>query len=298
MLDYHIHPDFSIDATGSVDEYCRKALELGLREICFTPHYETDPEREHLDGLVRVDGKLQPVTGGWLDVFFNTVEKAKENYGDRIGVKAGIEVDHIPERCDHVRRVISGYPFDFVLGAVHSLDHIAISSSSECGNFFCSCDVDTMFDKYFDLLYQAVDSGLYDAMAHFDIYRRFGYKYYAREDLEGLPSKAHRVIKKMADRKMAMEINTSGLRCGVKSIFPGPEVLRYAVACGVTEFTVGSDAHSINDLGRGIFRALGVLDKLDIENITVYTKRTKEKIPMSRGRVCQKPPYDKVFKTP
>ena len=42
--DYHVHPDYSIDASPvKIRDYCQKALELELREICFTTNVELDP---------------------------------------------------------------------------------------------------------------------------------------------------------------------------------------------------------------------------------------------------------------
>ena len=45
MTDYHVHSDYSQDAEGSIFDYCRRARELGLEEICLTPHFEIDPVR-------------------------------------------------------------------------------------------------------------------------------------------------------------------------------------------------------------------------------------------------------------
>ena len=43
LTDAHVHPDFSIDAKGTVTEYCDRALEIGLSEIIFATHVDTDP---------------------------------------------------------------------------------------------------------------------------------------------------------------------------------------------------------------------------------------------------------------
>ena len=43
LPDYHVHPDFSFDAKGTIDEFCETAIKKGLTEICFTTHYDTDP---------------------------------------------------------------------------------------------------------------------------------------------------------------------------------------------------------------------------------------------------------------
>ena len=56
LSDYHVHPDCSLDATGTIDQYCQRALEMGLEEICFTTHYDMDPVRRDEDPFMRIDG--------------------------------------------------------------------------------------------------------------------------------------------------------------------------------------------------------------------------------------------------
>src|SRR3972149_140557 len=63
LSDMHCHCDFSIDALGTIEEYCDAALERGLAEICFTTHYDANPRSE--DGkasFISVGGKRKPAT--------------------------------------------------------------------------------------------------------------------------------------------------------------------------------------------------------------------------------------------
>ena len=79
LIDYHVHPDYSTDAQGTIDEYCRKALEIGLDEICFTTHYEPDPYiKDTIDGHALVKGKLVPMDSNWLDYYVADIERAKK----------------------------------------------------------------------------------------------------------------------------------------------------------------------------------------------------------------------------
>ena len=70
--DYHVHPDYSIDASPvKIREYCQKALELELREICFTTHVELDPVRREKDNFINVNGERVSVFDfTWLDNYF------------------------------------------------------------------------------------------------------------------------------------------------------------------------------------------------------------------------------------
>lgn len=50
--------------------------------------------------------------------------------------KAGLEVGYDLGLEKAIERVVKSYPFDFVLGSVHSLEHIAISSKKESRFYF------------------------------------------------------------------------------------------------------------------------------------------------------------------
>ena len=40
MTDYHIHTRLSADSQEEMENYCRRALELGITELCFTEHID------------------------------------------------------------------------------------------------------------------------------------------------------------------------------------------------------------------------------------------------------------------
>ncbi|NLO88979.1 MAG: histidinol-phosphatase [Clostridia bacterium] len=260
--DYHVHCRYCADAEGSIEEYCLKAIERGISEICFTPHYEADPVRRAIDGFVRMEGKLVSVTGSWLDSYFKEIEQARKRFGNQLIIKAGIEMDHIPGMERDLREVVSSYPFDYVLGAVHSIDHTAISSETESSIYFLKHSVSELLEDYYSILEEAVAAGIYNAIAHLDIFKRFGFKYYSREELEKLPKRARGVLKEAIKRGIAFEINTSGYRQGPGEPFPGRWLLEYCVDQGAKLFTVGSDAHRPDDLGRDILKALELLREI------------------------------------
>ncbi|GAW93065.1 histidinol-phosphatase [Calderihabitans maritimus] len=277
LVDYHIHPDFSYDAEGTVEEYCAKAVEMGFEEICFTPHYESDPCRQEIDGFARVEGKLVPITSDWLTPYFDAVRRAAHRFKDHLKVKVGLEVDHIPERESDLRQVIESYPFDFVLGAVHSLDHIAISSRNECFTYFERKEVWELWDDYFDILRDLVESGLYDAVAHLDVYKRHGLRYYPAEEICAVPPQAEKLLEAIARRGMVIEVNTSGFRQGIDQSFPSIDLIKLAADKGVKLFTLGSDAHRLKELGQGIRRGKEIIHKLGLGVVT-FSRRSIERI--------------------
>ena len=277
QVDYHVHPDYSLDAApDNIEQHCLKGLQLELSEICFTPHFEVDPVRKEVDWFVRVAGTVQKMNElHWLEQFFSDIETARKKFSPAIKIKAGIEIGYEPGCEKSIEQVLAGFPFDFVLGSIHCLNHIAISSRKESPNFFAGTTVAQMASKYFSLMEQAVKTCLFDCIAHLDLYRRYGWLYFGdcvhsihNNYLEVLES----IFKFMAKKNIGLEINTSGLRRGLNDLNPSEDMLSIAVRNGISLYTTGSDAHSVTELGQGLHQAEELLTKFLCQK-TTFTGR-------------------------
>jgi len=283
MFDYHIHPGYSIDAEPcSITDYCSRAVATGLTEICFTPHLEVDPVRRHLDWFVRDKGRVLPMEDlKWLDSYFKDIEAARLEWGGQgLTVQAGLEVGYDLGLEKTIERVVSGYPFDFVLGSVHCLEHLAISSLRDSKLYFPGKELGQVVQEYFNTLEEAVNSELFDCIGHVDLYRRYGCLYFSEEVLQAHEGIAAPLFKKIAEKGMGLEINTSSLRRGHNDFHPTGAMTEMAIRSGVRIFTVGSDAHRLDELGCGVEAALKKLSDLGIKPATYHLRqlvRSEEK---------------------
>jgi histidinol-phosphatase (PHP family) len=261
--DCHVHPDYSLDATGAIDEYCQKALELGIKEICFTTHYDSDPFRKDEDPFMRIEGKIVPLSEDSVERYIEDVRRAGERYSpEGLSVKAGLEVDYSPHIEEKLRKDLTCFDLDYRLGAVHCLDHIAITASKEAERYFKKRCAEEMVTAYYEALKQAVESGLFDAMAHLDIYKKYGMGFYGERILTAHRGLVEPVLELMVKNNVGMEINTGLLRKGHKEFSPGLEILNLALQMGVKIAAFGSDAHKVEHLGKGINEAYLWVEKL------------------------------------
>lgn len=261
--DYHVHPDYSLDATGTIDQYYQRALELGLKEICFTTHYDTDPVRKDVDPFMRIDGKIVPLTEGNVKRYIEDVRRANKIYRHKgLSVKVGLEVDYAPHIEKSLRKDLASFDLDYILGAVHCLDHIAISASKEAESYFRKKNIEELCREYYKVLRKAVQSGLFDAIAHLDIYRKYGLAFYGEEVLTAHRGLVEPVLQLMMENDVGMEINTALLRRGHKEFSPSLEILNLALNMNVKITAYGSDAHKVTHLGRDIKEAYLLVEKL------------------------------------
>jgi len=262
MVDYHVHPDFSHDAKGSVEDYCRRATEVGLKELCFTTHFEPDPVRRDTEWVVVEGKKVSPVSG-WPVAYFAAIERARVSFPS-LSILAGVEVGFEPELEPTIREFLEKYRFDFVIGAVHCIDHVAFTAGSELDAAVAAFGPDQhgFCRHYHANLRAAAGSGLFDCLAHLDIYRKYLGKAFGDGFLADCAAGFPETLACIAGTETGIEVNTSALRRGEDEPYPGRAILLQAAAAGVRRFTVGSDAHRVLDLGTGSDRAVNLLSGL------------------------------------
>ncbi len=80
LSDYHCHCDYSIDAVGTIDQFCEAALQRGLAELCFTTHWDTNPLTGSPDNVIRIGGERKPTVPDNLAPYVDDVLRAREKY--------------------------------------------------------------------------------------------------------------------------------------------------------------------------------------------------------------------------
>jgi histidinol-phosphatase (PHP family) len=266
MIDYHVHPDFSRDAEGSIEELCARAVEIGLDEICFTTHYEPDPARSDIE-RVCVGGRVQAVDSDWPDAYFAALHAARATFPG-VAVLVGVEVGYEPGLEGVISDFLRRYPFDFVLGAIHCLDHVSITAGDELDRFkveYMPRGPEFVAERYLHYLRAAAGCQLFDCLAHLDIYRKYIESLLDRRFGETVESLLPSVLKFVAESGTGIEVNTSALRRGNTEPYPAVRILRLARDAGVRVFTVGSDAHRPADLGSGLENAVMTLKELGVD---------------------------------
>jgi histidinol-phosphatase (PHP family) len=210
----------------------------------------------------------------WLDVYFRDIENARRKWLARgLEIKAGLEVGYDLGLEKAIERVVRGYPFDFVMGSVHCLNHLAISSRKESSQFFPGRHLETVVRDYFRVLSGAVSSGLFDCIGHLDLYRRHGRHYWGADISRAHEEFAEPLLLAIAARGMSLEVNTSGLRRGLNDFHPSRDIVELAVSLGVRLFTVGSDAHCLAHLGLGLESARELLAGYGIGPVSYHLRQ-------------------------
>ncbi len=273
MFDYHIHPNYSIDAEGEVWDFCEAALEVGLKEIAFTTHLDTDRVAD--DCYVNVKGRRVDVSSSlWFEDYESTIRDAGDQFADSgLKVLLGVEVDCFPEVENALPERFFSTDFDIILGSVHLIDHIAISAGERAEEVLRRYSMEDLVEKYFSIMLDSMDLEIFDILAHIDLYRRFGESFYGDAIHEMWKPHLGNLADKMKRRNVGFEINTSSLRRGMKQSMPDERIIQALREAGIETVTVGSDAHKPQDVGKGIDQALEIIKRIGFPGPSKYRKR-------------------------
>lgn len=282
LVDYHVHPDYSFDAQGSIDDYCRGALARGLDEICFTTHYDADPQYFAQDGWVVVDDRRQPLDQPWLHRYAAEIQAAAETFRPQgLGVKLGLEVGYFEGVAEHLAPLLAAHPFDYIIGSVHWVDGYALSFNKDCLAWLAGAGEAACLARYFDQLALAAGCGAFDCIGHSDLYRRTLRRRHQDElDLPEVRRAVDRFFGACVDNGVGIEINTRNAHLHPTMISPGPGLLALAAAAGVRTVTTGSDAHDPTRVGDGLATGIKAARAAGFDAITTFDRRRPTRHPL------------------
>ncbi|MFQ5965612.1 MAG: histidinol-phosphatase HisJ [Candidatus Scalinduaceae bacterium] len=255
MIDYHMHTKLCGHASGEMEDYVKEAIRNGLDEIGFSDH------------LPMNDGKENNLTMTLeeLPVYISKVMHLRKSFPE-IQIKLGIEADYIPGNESYIKEILTRYPFDYVIGSVHYIGKWAFDHPKELKGWDKK-NVDLVYKEYYELLRESARTSLFDIIGHCDLVKKFGHR-----PKNGLLKELNETAQVFKEYKVALEINTSGLRKPVNEIYPSLEILKLYREHGI-HIVFGSDAHAPDDVGRDFDKAILLARQAGYKEFVTFDNR-------------------------
>jgi len=263
MIDYHLHTLFCNHATGGMERYIQKAINLGLQEICFLDHLTIQKAEPMLS--------MAPEE---VPYYFQAVKVLKQKYRKDISIKTGLEVDFNPTYMDLFQDIIGTFAFDVIASSLHFIDGLDIVSHRSTWRHG-EKDVDGVFELYFDHLKKMLDYRYFDVICHIDLIKKFGQK-----PSRSFEKEFDEILSIIKDKNLALEVNTSGYDHPAGDIYPSLEILK---KCHEQEIriTLGSDAHHPANVGKHFERVVPTLVSIGYKKLATFTRRKCCDVPIT-----------------
>ena len=271
LADCHSHSNCSFDGEAPMAAMCARAEALGLAYYALTDHCECD----QYNGAPEFGGRkyFDSVRRAWREL-----EETKKQFPKLRflkGIELGQPLQNLPAALD----VLSGRDYDVVIGSLHNIAgmrdfyHLGRENLSET-------QLDAVFKAYFDEMYEMLEWGQFDTLAHITYPLRYVCKPGERPSFARYAQQLDRIFKKLIETDKALEFNTSRLLCTDAPVLPDREIFSRYHALGGRRVTLGADAHCPENVARGIPEALDMLREIGYTEYTVFAGRRPQQIPI------------------
>lgn len=261
-IDYHTHHVRCGHAEGQLEEYVKQGIAIGLTQLGLSDHMPL----LHVDPATYLPGMAMPMEE--LPRYVEECLRLRDKYQDQIDIRIGLEGDYIEGYEEEIERIVTAYPWDYVIGSVHFLGEWDISDSRQLAGWEGKRVLD-VYEQYYDAVQKAAKTGFYDYLGHLDVIKRFGHV--PEEDVSELERRTIDVVK---EQDLAIELNASGWRMPCSEMFPSLRILEYAYQQGVP-LTIGSDAHQPAKLAHHLDRAAEVLKEIGFTQLATFKNRER-----------------------
>ena len=235
-LDSHLHTNLSPDSDVVIDVYAAQAVERGIRELAITDHVDFEPGAPAY-GYATFDDRERIVRG------------AAERWAPQgLDIRFGVELTYDRSWEDDIRSHLARHAYDFTIGSVHDRVESPYSPRNVQG-WVEGRSLAEIVAPSFDEVAAAARSGLFDALGHLDVVKRYLHPFVTKEALAAAPELYEPILRALVESGTALEINTSGLRHGVGETYPSATVVRRFREMGGQAVTIGSDAHRAEHFG-------------------------------------------------
>lgn len=270
-IDYHTHHERCGHAEGRLEDYVKRAIEIGLEQIGLSDHMPL----LHVDPATYYPGMAMAMEE--LPRYVEEALRLKEKYRGQIDIRVGLEGDYIEGYEEDIERIVTGYPWDYVIGSVHFLGEWDVSDSRQLHGWEGKRMLD-VYERYFDAVQKAAKTGFYDFLGHIDVIKRFGHRPEEDDEVRELE---RRTLEAIRESGATIELNASGLRMPCAEMFPKRRMLEYAFELGIP-VTVGSDAHQPERLSQYLDQAVALLKEVGYRELATFSGRQRTMIPIDR----------------
>ncbi len=250
---YHTHTPRCNHAEGPERAYIERALEAGFRELGFS---------DHSPYLFDVPGyysrfRMRPEQ---LEDYCETLLSLREEYGDRIRLFIGLEMEYYPRLFARTLDFLRQYPLDYLILGQH-----AVYNETEGVFSPRPTDDEKLLDQYRGQTLEALETGLFSYFAHPDLFFFTGdEKVYERH--------VRAICRRARELNIPLEFNLLGFQ--EEKHYPDPRFWRVAgeEGCAVV---LGSDAHEPSAVWNPalIARAEALLSRFGVTPIETVSLR-------------------------
>lgn len=259
IVDCHVHCDFSDDSGMLPRQGVDSAVAYGLKGIAYTDHIDIDYPDPSYDFTFDIAARTK------------SLNQLQKQYEGRLSIINGVEIGIQPSVIKQSNEFVTKGNFDFVICAVHSVDHYSLCMSSK---FFEGKSKKKAYRRYLEAVYDSVTHfDDFDIVGHIGYVRRYGPYEDRSMPYAEFSDIIDMILKRVIDDGRGIEVNTSGYAYNLGSPIPDFDIIERYKELGGKIITIGSDAHDPKCIGARFLDTLKRVHRIGFKSVAYYEQR-------------------------
>ena len=230
-----------------MEDSCRRALEIGLPAVAFTEHADFTDYVLAQDGMLDVDGYLE------------CVEDCRRRFPG-LRILSGVELGEPHRFAAQAAAVRSRGRLDRVLGSVHCIERNGVLVDVSTPGLMEEMGPGALVRRHLQETLRLLQGDRdFEVLAHLDYPKRYWPAGAAPFDPGDYEEEVRAVLREAAAQGRVLEVNTTRGMDPARGLCPGAPVLAWWAELGGAAVSLGSDAHSPDNLARGFDLAAEVI---------------------------------------
>jgi histidinol-phosphatase (PHP family) len=260
-----------------MENQIRRAIELGLDEMCFTDHVDYGIKKDWSEGNIEWRGgdamssgtdEMDPLANVNYPEYFAKIDRMRETFKGRIVIRKGLEFGIQTITVPQYQKLYETWKdqLDFVLLSMHQVNNLEFWTQ----DFQRGKTQQEYNEEYYREIYEVMKIFKdYSVLAHLDLIVRYDKEgVYPFEKVKDMIAEILKLA--IADGK-GIELNTSSWHYGLDDIQPSRDIWRLYKDLGGRILTIGSDAHTTRFLADHMQDAMKILhEELGFEEFCTF----------------------------
>ncbi len=263
LSDVHIHSFFSSDSEENPINIVNTAINAGLKSICFTDHNDYDYPPENGEIMFLLD----------YDKYVSYMLDLKETYKNKIDIMIGVEQGLQKSVADRVNQYDSSHILDFIIGSSHLIN----GKDPYYEDFWNNRPTSNAVADYLESIIENIKfCNNFDVYGHLDYIIRYAPGKDSSYNWNDYSDYFDEILKSLIQKGKGIEINTAGLKYGLKETNPAYGVIKRYRELGGEIITTGSDAHKAEFLAYSFDKIPAILEACGFKYYTIFKNRKPE----------------------
>ncbi len=247
IYNYHTHTHRCKHASGTEEEYVKRALEGGIKFMGFADHIPLRFE-DGTESCYRV-----PLDDG--RAYCKEIKVLANKYRDKLDIKVGFESEYYPEYFEQMFRTAINCGAEYLILGQHYIK----PENTSVNHVIDKTDCVRELKEYVSVIIAAMKTGVFTYVAHPDMFNFTGDAFIYRDEMRKL-CKASREL------NIPLEVNLLGIRDG--RCYPNEEFWKIAGE-EKSPVTFGFDSHDAQSAydGESIIKAKELVLKYNLNYI-------------------------------